>query len=203
MCTMTELFAQCEPAVDSTPLEEDEFFGFRVVGRQQRPAEFLQCWLDLVRVVFEPALPGTMFLNSNWDLLTAAVPERPFKLGYVSVTGDIGESGVTGFCSRYLLPRAAELGVALYGAVGCFAALCVGDELYKQRVALNRELQRVFGAGFAVEVAFGALSSAAAGDPILPTSQEVAHAGIALDASVGPGVVRLSLWLLEPLSAAH
>jgi hypothetical protein len=204
MCAITQLFAQCEPAAatGADRIEDDDLFGFRVVGQQQRPAEFLQCWLDMVRVLFEPAPPGTMFLNSNWDLITAAVPGAPFRLEYLSVSGS-AEGGVAAFIERSVEPRAAELGCSLSEAEACFTALCVGEELFERRVSLNKELQRALGAGFTVDGAMRAISQAAHGSDAALAAERQVHAGVTLDRQLRAGGMRISAWLFLPHHAAH
>lgn len=204
MSAMTQLFAQCEPvaAAGAAPLEGDDLFGFLVVGQQQRPSEFLQCWLDMVRVIFEPAPPGTMFLNSNWDLITAAVPEAPFRLQYLSVSSGSAD-GAAALIKRHLEPRALELGCSISEAVGCFAALCVGEELYERRMTLNKELQRTLGGGFTVDEALVSISEVAQGRDVARRSARQAHAGVTLDRQLGAGVMRISAWLFLLLHPTH
>ncbi|MBK6008685.1 hypothetical protein JJB11_21500 [Ramlibacter ginsenosidimutans] len=204
MCAMTRLFAQCEPAapIGSAPLEDDDLFGFRVVGQQQRPSEFLQCWLDMVRVIFEPAPPGTMFLNSNWDLITAAVPEAPFRLQYLSVSSGSAD-GATALIKRHLEPRALELGCPISEAVACFAALCVGEELYERRMSLNKELQGTLGGGFTVDEALVAISEVAHGRDAARRAERQAHAGVTLDRQLSAGVMRISAWLFLHQHPTH
>jgi hypothetical protein len=207
MCAMTELFAQCEPLntrSDQTEVEiEDSRFGFNVVGKQQRPAEFVQCWLDLVRVQFEPNPPGTMFLNSNWDLIASAVPNAPFQLAYISLTGS-AEGGAEALVRSGFALKLTELGCPLSESHACFVALCVGHELFARRMMVTRDLHRVLGAGFTVDRALEAISGVASGQETdLTGADRQVHAGVALDPHLPEGVMRISAWLFMPQRRTH
>ena len=67
-----------DPDDDDKPL-------FGVSSQFDRPNEFLQTLLDMLRVFFEPDPPGTVFLNANPCFLYDAMPEKPVQLGYASV----------------------------------------------------------------------------------------------------------------------
>ena len=49
--------------------EEDGKCLFQVAGQFKRPGDFLQCLLDMLRIMFEPNPPGTWLLNSNPDFI--------------------------------------------------------------------------------------------------------------------------------------
>jgi len=62
--------------------------GFQASRQMERPQEFLQTLLDLLRAQYEPYPMGTMFLNANIGFLYSNIPQTPFILGYSSITTD-------------------------------------------------------------------------------------------------------------------
>ncbi|MDQ6965587.1 MAG: hypothetical protein Q9M23_01535, partial [Mariprofundaceae bacterium] len=61
---------------------------FQVSGQFERPTEFLQTLLDMIRVNFETYIFGTFQLNSNMGFMYDEIPDAPFQLGYVSITSE-------------------------------------------------------------------------------------------------------------------
>lgn len=57
---------------------------FQVSSKYERPREFFQCMLDMIRIVFEPSPPGTMLLNANPCFIFDAIQQSQFRLGYLS-----------------------------------------------------------------------------------------------------------------------
>lgn len=55
---------------------------FEASGQFNRPNDFLQCLLDMLRIMFEPEPPGTFYLNANPDFIYEEIDGAPFRLGY-------------------------------------------------------------------------------------------------------------------------
>ena len=68
-----------------------------------RPAALLQCLLDVMRVNFDPHAPGTLFLNSNIELISegVALRERPVGRGRYGAGADRGARSAPGGRGRY------------------------------------------------------------------------------------------------------
>ncbi|MES2979770.1 MAG: hypothetical protein V4731_15205 [Pseudomonadota bacterium] len=197
---VTDLFSLCGPSLDAGPLGEgDDRFGFSVTGRQQRPAEFLQAWLDLMRVTFEPSPPGTMFLNSNWDFVSANVPAGPFALGYLSVLGEEGED-VAVVAQRCIGSRMRELGYGFERAQATFVSVVFGEQLRGRKLRVCRQAQEVFGGGFRLEAAMAAIESVALGQGYEASAGDV-FVGTAYDASIPADRLRISVWMYSEISA--
>lgn len=179
---------------------DDDDYCFALASRLERPTEFLQSLLDLLRVTFEPRPLGTMQLNSNWDFVYAAVPDRPFRLGYLSVLSEPGES-VPDFVQGPLRRRMEHLGYGFGEAIASFVSVCVGADLYTLR--MNADVLRTFGAGFRVDEVLAAIQEQARGeDGAMPASHAI-HAGLSLDEGLATGRIRCSCWLLLPLPSHH
>lgn len=161
---------------------------FEATRRIGNSAEFFQTLADLLRVVFEPNPPGSMFLNSNWDLLTAGVPKEPCRLYFVSAVSAPGESLSATLVQR-IAPRLPPDALRTPGT-SSYLALCLPPG---SRTATALKLVQTFiGAGFAPEAALEALNAVAAGaqDAKLPA----AHAGVAYDPMLLPDQHRVSVW---------
>lgn len=168
---------------------------FELAGSRDRPLEFLQCLLDLVRVLYEPEPPGSLDLNSNWDLLSEAVPLGGFRLGYVSVTGAAGQS-LQALVGCEFASRLTSLGYVGQAPLATFVCVSVGADLWKRSVSIVGEANRLFDAGWSVSACTEAIKAVADNYVIVDTPATLA--GVALDPALAPSQVRISLWMFLP-----
>ena len=191
-----DLAAECpyDPDDDDKPL-------FGVSSQFDRPNEFLQTLLDMLRVFFEPDPPGTFFLNANPGFLYDAMPDKPVQLGYASILGDPGES-FSAMLDEKIFPRLAALGYQQETCSSGFFAICRGpdrggrikfgdDLLYEATMALK--------ANISVDEAWGGLYSAIEGES--PAFSQRNCVGISFDESLSDRL-RVSVWLIIPVHQA-
>jgi hypothetical protein len=167
---------------------------FELMAEQSRPDEYLQCYLDLLRVLYEPCPPGSMLLNSNWDLLYEAVPTATFELGYLSVLGTPGASidQVIGDSKR----QAAKNGYDLVTPHAVFPCICVGA--WVQSGLLLDEVREAWGGGFLPDDVLNVISNTA--DGLSPAEMTpISHAGVCLDKNLAENQVRLSVLMFLPV----
>ena len=81
-------------ALTAIPSENEYACWFNLSWNRPWPLEWLQSLQDLLQVMQEPRVLGTLLLNSNTDFMLEAFPDRPFpfRLGYFSVTSEPGEA---------------------------------------------------------------------------------------------------------------
>lgn len=183
---------ELSPVGEDGVVRYDEAYGktnFQVSGQFDRPSEFLQTLLDIVRVNFEPRVLGTFFLNSNIGLLHDATPGVPFQLGYVSIASAPNKP-FGAFWEEDVVPYIKECGYSMEDASSIFAVASTGEGNYN--FALVRSVTATLKSGFTVEEALQLIAAAAN-----ETDEEPAkriHAGYCLDAAL-ENKTRLSLWL--------
>ena len=168
----------------------NELLCFELVARHERPVELLQTLLDLVRVLYEPQPPGSMLLNSNWDLVSLAVPDTPFRLGYASVTGTPGQP-IEDLVDSTLLPRLEALGYAR-GRRATFISVAAGARQWEGRIRTLGYVSKRFAAGFTTDMAFDAIAETAAGREGWRPPAGSAHAGICQDPGLDQDQLRIS-----------
>lgn len=159
---------------------------FQVARQFERPSEFLQVALDMVRVCFDPEPPGTFFLNSNMSFLYEGIPDEPFQFAYASALSEPGQD-FAGFWSGAVALHLAKCGYDLKNAAALYAAVTTGKERYGTEFVC--EVSGVLNSGFSAPQAFELLASGKA--------EKTVHAGFCLDAALGERV-RLSLWFFCP-----
>ena len=162
---------------------------FQAAGQYERPAEFLQCLLDMVRVTYEPSVLGTFFLNSNPCFLYEAIPDTPFQLAYASLLSQENEP-FAAFYANTVRPYLLRCGYDLSLATGLFAVASTGEDRYGPPFV--EEVDATLGSGFSVQEAVNLL--AAAIDPDIGTAPQAAYSGYSLDPALGSRI-RLSVWL--------
>lgn len=172
---------------------------FHVSGQYDRPDEFLQCLLDMVRVMFEPYPLGTFFLNANLDFLTSAISDKSGRLGYLSAISEEGES-IESFWESRIATRLDELDYSVRDST--LIAMCsTGPDRYN--LDLICEVGDFLEANFSVDDALALMSK-----EIKQTAQpsRAAYAGYSPDYALG-NRLRLSLWLISdkalPASITH
>lgn len=173
---------------------------FGVSSQFDRPNEFFQTLLDMLRVFFEPDPPGTLFLNANPCFLYETLSNQPVQLGYASVLSEPGES-FTSMLNEKIFPRLAELGYqADYSSA--FFAICRGPDRggrIKFSDPLICEAETILQAGTAVDEAWGGLYSAIKGES--PAFLKRHYVGVSFDESLGDRL-RVSVWLIIPAHRA-
>lgn len=170
-------------------LEEYGKTCFQVSGQFNRPSEYLESLLDLVRVNFEPCVLGTLFLNSNMSFLYDAIPDKPFQLGYISITSDPNKK-FDSFWNEDVIPYIKKCGYSAGDASSIFAVASTGEENYG--FEFLDSISTTLGSGFSVDDALG-LVAASLSETAKEPSKKI-HAGYCLDASL-QRKTRLSLWL--------
>lgn len=173
---------------------------FQVSGQFERPGEFLQVLLDMLRTLYEPNVLGTFHLNANPGFIFEALPDQSFRLGYATLISDPGES-FSAFLQSKLLPRLAELGYQLSTCTAAFFAVCFGTDVTHQwnprMVEMVIEAKNALHAGFSLDEAIRLIASEFSGDEPAPRKQ--VYAGYAMDEALGERF-RASVWLIdEPL----
>ena len=170
---------------------------FETAQRLEQPIGFLQTLSDLLKVVFEPDPPGSMLLNSNWDLIVAGIPQERFRLAHLTVTSSPGQ-GLDDLLKSAVEPRLTALGYFEEEYLGIFIAVCL--PLEDTAMPALSAVQRFFRAGFSVESAIGAIRAVAAAEDEMP--RPYAHAGVTRDTTLLPGQVRISVWCFLPETTA-
>lgn len=163
--------------------------GFQVSGQYERPSEFLQCLLDMIRVQYEPAFIGTFFLNSNIGFVYENMPKSSFQLGYLSLTSE-AEKAFDQFWLEDVHPYITKCGYHFENAFSIFAVASTGPERYN--LTFVTEIAKALQSSFSVEEALGLLKDDLLEDTDPPRKQ--AYSGYCLDEALGTRI-RLSLWI--------
>ena len=170
-------------------MEEYGKTGFQVSGQYDRPSEFLQSLLDIIRANYEPVVLGTFFLNSNLSFLYDEIPESPFRLGYVSLTAGADRDFST-FWQDDVVPYIAQCGYTVGEATAIYAVASTGAENYGME--FTECIASTLHSGFSVEEATDLLAACA--DETVTAPRKPIHTGYCLDKAMG-NRTRLSLWL--------
>lgn len=173
------------------PLLGEEYKPCTQVARQvERPEEFREALLDMLRVTFATKMFGTLLLNSNPVFFYQSVPQRPFTLGYVSVLSDPGE-GFTRFWNKTVLEKLREYDYSLDRTTALFISVAGSTE--RMKLDLLDEVSVATNAGFTMEDVFQNLAGSIKGEDV-PLKAEV-YAGYVWDESLLDRL-RVSLWLV-------
>ena len=162
---------------------------FQASSQFDRPTEFLQSLLDIIRVNYEPCVLGTFFLNSNMAFLYEEIPNFPFQLGYVSITSE-ENIDFFAFWHEIVIPYAKECGYNLDLASAIYAVASTGEDRYG--IDYIDSILTTLDSGFSVDEAMTLLTTS-----IYETNSIVrkkVHTGYCLDPALGRKT-RLSLWL--------
>lgn len=189
-----EVDCRTKSSKNTHPVDPDFITPFHVANQYERPTEFLQTLLDILRATYEPVSLGTFFLNGNLGLLLDALPDNPFRLGYVTLTGD-AEQPFAAFWEETVLPYLSDCGYAYETALAVFGVVSTGFERYD--LELVGDVLPVVGAGLSPEEALGLIAAAVEGCDA-PRTKTV-HFGFCLDPAL-ESKRRLSLWLVLPLT---
>ncbi len=162
---------------------------FQVADQYQRPHEFLQSLLDILRVIYEPEVFGTFFLNSNPGFLFDAIPEKPFQLAYGSFISKPHQSFKEFWCEN-IVKSLEEYGYNQEDASSLFVVVSTGEERYG--IDLHIDVSETLDAGFSPEEALGLIVSVMNTD--FPKPAKNVYAGYCLIKEL-MSRLRVSLWM--------
>lgn len=169
---------------------EETMFGFdRSTRNIERPHEFLQTILDIVRVNYEPQPLGTTMLNSNPCFLYDAIPSTPFEIGYLSLVSEPSES-FGDFWTRRIKPYAESLGYGLDEKQTMFVVCSAGELRYG--LDLFSEVSETLNSGPTVEEVLASTIAIIANTPEAEESKEC-YSGFCLDSALD-NRLRVSIW---------
>jgi len=171
-----------------TYYEETGKCGFQAAYQYERPTEFLQTLLDMIRVHFEPRTMGTFFLNSNIGFLHEAMPEAPFQLAYASLVSNENQS-FSSFFANDVSPYLEQCGYDAENITAMFAVASTGHERYKMNFV--SEIAGTLKSGFSVNEVLGMMASSI--DSSVSKPEKQTYSGYCLDPELGTRI-RLSLW---------
>lgn len=162
---------------------------FQVSGQFNRPSEYLESLLDIIRVNYEPCVLGTFFLNSNMGFLYDAIPSKPFQLGYISITSEPNKK-FNLFWEEDVVPYIEKCGYSVERALSIFAVASTGEENYD--IDFMDNISTTLNSGFSVDEAVELMAASLCETAEEPTKQ--IYSGYCLDAAL-ENKTRLSLWL--------
>lgn len=165
---------------------------FQTASQFSRPTEFLQTLLDLIRIIYEPYPPGTFMLNSNWDFVGAALPSKPFRLGYLSMMSLPAEN-IGLFNERVLAVRMNQYGYTRVDAVATYFMVTVGPG--RSVLQTSSEASRQFGVGISAHDTLDALALTASRDDEVGIPTGRVAVGVALDEGLEDRM-RVSIWMI-------
>jgi hypothetical protein len=192
---MGEIYDLFELAIEgdaTNNVEELEKACFQLTSEYDRPTEFLQSFLDIIRMNYEPYILGTFFLNSNMSFLYDGIPEDKFELAYVSVVSKDNQE-FSDFWREIVIPYIDKCGYDFDKALGVYAVVSTGV----QRLGFEflHEVSSELDSGFSVDEAIDLLRSYIKDD--IKKSRKQIFAGYCLDSSLETKI-RLSLWFFVP-----
>lgn len=177
-------------ALTSTTTDVDDACWFSLSGTRPWYTEWLQSLQDLLQVMHEPRVIGTLLLNSNASFMLDAVPDRPFpfRLGYFSVTSEPAETAVA-FWERAVQPL-LQARFPLWRQQSMLLAVCRSPECLNMDAFDFAELMEV---GLKADDVVSIIAAEVAGEE-LPAST-LRMFGTACDELLGERT-RLSGWVL-------
>ena len=175
-------------------LEEDGKSLFQVAGQFKRPGDFLQCLLDMLRIMYEPNPPGTWLLNSNPNFLLEEITGSGFQLGYVTGVSAANEP-ISDFYSRVIEPQILENKYLLGTAFATYAFVTSGERWNMKKVS---EISHYFDAGFSIDEAIQTLENSLKGEGVVSKRNRY-FTGFSSDKALGSSM-RLSMWIFLPAS---
>lgn len=162
---------------------------FQVSGQFDRPSEYLQSLLDIIRVNYEPCALGTFFLNSNMAFLYERIPDSPFQLGYISISSE-GNMQFDQFWEEEVVPYIEKCGYSINDASAIYVVASTGEANYG--LDFIDKISTTLNSGFSVDEAMNLLAA-----PVCETREELIkhiYPGFCLDRAL-KDETRLSLWL--------
>ncbi len=171
--------------------EEDGKCLFQVAGQFKRPGDFLQCLLDMLRIMFEPNPPGTWLLNSNPDFILEEIRGNGFQLGYITGVSAPSEQ-ISDFYSRVIEPQIQENSYVLESAFATYVFVTSGDKWTMKKVS---EISNFFDSGFSVDEAVQTIANGMNEEEV--SKRNRSYAGFSSDKALGKSV-RVSMWIFLP-----
>lgn len=165
---------------------------FEVASQFNRPHEFFQALLDVIRIIFEPNIMSTTILNSNPCLLFEEIPVTPFRLGYLSSVSEEDEA-LSDFYARVIKTQMSETGFDAESAGALFIMITVGCKYYK--IKFMRESVKFFDAGMSIDTLMGNISAIIQDRKFEKSGGAVI--GFSEDAALR-GKIRISMWMFIP-----
>lgn len=175
--------------------EETGKYCFQAARQFDRPSEYLECLLDIVRVNFEPCQLGSFFLNSNLCFLYDAIPDTPSQLGYVSLTSEPNKS-FEQFWKEDVMPYIETCGYSFKDASSIFFVASTGKERYNLDFVGNTlaTLESGFSTSEALDLIIGSIKKTDEDCETVKAPYKQFNSGFCLDASLG-NKTRVSLWM--------
>lgn len=198
--TIQSVHLLLEETCQNIPRESDELdersdkhqtlFGFKMLWLFENPEEFLQCFLDMIRVYLDPNLLGTFLLNGNPDFVRLGLPAGPFHLGYASLLSEPGQP-FSEFWNENVLSQLHRRGYDFNRTRSVYVVVSAGTSRYN--LNLIDEVNSVLGSGFSSDEVFQLMASA------IDDSNEPPDKGIYSGFCLVPELeqrLRVSLWLM-------
>lgn len=167
---------------------------YQVARQVERPEEFREALLDMLRVTFATKMFGNLLLNSNPLFFYQSIPQKPFTLGYISVLSDPGE-GFPQLWERSVVPKFQQYNYSLDRTTSLF--ISVAGSFERMTVDVLNGVCEVTQAGFSVEDVFENIVGSVKGVDV-PLRSEV-YSGYVWDNNLFDRL-RVSLWLIIALS---
>jgi hypothetical protein len=114
-----------------TDYEKDHVSRDMVSGRYDRPIEFTQVILDIIRVNFEPAILR-YFLYTNPSPISDGMPDNPFRLGYVSLVSNCNEDFSSFYC-KTVSPYIKTCGYDITQISATYAVVSTGSPHWEMK----------------------------------------------------------------------
>ena len=193
-----------EPVTDDGCTQYTEEHGktcSQVAGQFSRPSEYLESLLDMIRVNFEQ-LPFSYFLNGNMGFLFDAIPDKPFQLGYLSITS-APDVGFSSFWEDDVVPYIEKCGYSVSAVAAAFAVVSTGEENFspKHLEDVTTTLNTGFTADELSEYLLDSISRKSVEPPAELPIKNV-HMGLCTDSAL-QSKIRLSLWLFNIPDVRH
>jgi hypothetical protein len=99
------------------------------LGKMGRAEDFLQSYLDILRVIYEPAPLAPFSLNGCPGIISDHIPDSAFRFGYGSFVSDPASS-FTDFHEFSVLPTLQQYGYEQEKICSAFFAVSMGRERY-------------------------------------------------------------------------
>ena len=99
------------------------------LGRMGKAEDFLQSYLDMLRVIYEPAPLAPFSLNGNPEIISDHIPDSAFRFGYGSFVSDQASS-FADFYEFNVLPTLRQYGYEQEKVCSAFFAVSMGRERY-------------------------------------------------------------------------
>ncbi len=160
----------------------------QVTKQYDRPTEFLQSLLDIIRVNFDPNEFRNILLNSNMHFLYNEIHSTPFQLGYVSITSE-NDQNFDSFWNNNALPYIEKCG---YNIEDASAIFLVGTSGSTRHFSLFEEVMKTFRYGFS-SGNHSEQDETKYTDQIIPPTKQI-YSGYCRD-DILDNKIRLSVWM--------